>query len=555
MRKPNAYRLVSYLLMLCMLAVCVLAAAAGAETTASVVQAGKTPAVDPLTVPITPEMAIRSLLILGLFGVIATLIATRRLPALIALPLMALGIGLLAGIPLQGKDGVLATIIEGRTSPSPEGSFLLYKAIIYVILGGMFARFVADARIAERIVKYAAEFGGEDPFLMSLLMSLITIVIFTAIGGLPAIIMLGTVMFPILMSLGVPAVVCGCILVLAFPIGISLSPAQWPVKAEMYGIQTQTVARFFLIWAAVQVFVLFLFLSVEFLRLKRTTVTPGKVIRSIVAISLVAAVAGCMLFADNLASFAGASESQVAKIQSAKQFLWTGFRWFCGGVIVFALVHTLGQYFVTGRVTSQWNMITPLLPLVFILVLGFGEAYGPAFLAALGFGFLTTPRERAVQRLSKAMMTGVADVAAPVVLMLGIGMLVAAARHPTTDALLTPILARYLPRDAVNYVIFFFLASPLSLYRGPLNEWGLGVGVARILQQFMPPAATMGAIQSVGMLQDPTTTQNVWICGYLKLDINALLFKLFFYSLGLVLMGLLLSAYMFFPTAGTALSQ
>jgi hypothetical protein len=544
-RKWNG--LAIYLLMLFGIAVLFLTAGAGAGTTATVSQAAGTAIANSHDVPVTAEMLARAILILVLFGVIATLIATRRLPALIALPLMALGIGLLAGIPLLGKDGVLATIIEGRTSPSPEGSFLLYKAITYVILGGMFARFVSDARIAERIVKYAAEFGGEDPFRMSLLMALITIVIFTAIGGLPAIIMLGTVMFPILMSLGVPAVVCGCILVLAFPIGTSLSPSQWPIKASMYKIDdVGTVVQFFLIWALIQVIVLLVFLSVEFLRLKRTTVTPGRVFRDLLLVVVMASVAGGILFADKLAASQGAPESVITTIVGYKQALWIGFRWFCAAVLAFGLVHTFYQYFFVGRVTSQWNMLTPLLPLVFILVLGFGEAYGPAFLAALGYGFLTTPRERAVQRLSKAMMTGVADVAAPVVLMLGIGMLVAAARHPTTDQLLTPILDDCIPRNAMSYVLFFFLASPLSLYRGPLNEWGLGVGIARILQNFLPAGATMGAIQSVTMLQDPTTTQNVWICGYLKLDINALLFKLFFYSLSLVLLGLLLSAYMFF---------
>jgi len=132
-------------------------------------------------------------------------------------------------------------------------------------------------------------------------------------------------------------------------------------------------------------------------------------------------------------------------------------------------------------------------------------------------------------------------------LMAGIGMLIASATHPTVNGILTPILARVVPTTPLPYVIFFLLASPLALYRGPLNEFGLGIGIAKLMQNFMPPAATMGALRSVAMLQDPTTTQNIWICGYLKLDINALLFKLFFYSIALVVLGLLLSAFLFFP--------
>jgi hypothetical protein len=221
-------------------------------------------------------------------------------------------------------------------------------------------------------------------------------------------------------------------------------------------------------------------------------------------------------------------------------------RWVIWAGLLAAVVHSQVQYRLSGRLTAHWNMITPVLPLLFILLLGFKNAYGPAFIAALAFGYLTTPRDRAMQRLGRAIMDGVGDVAAPVVLMLGIGMLVAAAMHPSVDAVLTPVLAKVIPTKPLTYVLFFLIASPLALYRGPLNEWGLGVGIARLLANFMPAAATMGAIQSVSMLQDPTTTQNVWVCGFLKLDINALLFKLFFYSLSLCVAGLILSAYMFF---------
>ena len=234
---------------------------------------------------------------------------------------------------------------------------------------------------------------------------------------------------------------------------------------------------------------------------------------------------------------------------------WTGFQWVTGAVVLLALMQTQWQYWVRGRVTAQWNLLTPLMPILLILVLGFSRRgagnetlvlVAPAFMLSMAYGYLTTPRERGMQRLGKSVMDGVTDVAAPVVLMLGIGMLLAAAMHPATGAVLKPLMARIIPTTPMGYVLFFLVASPLALYRGPLNEFGLGMGIANLLQNFMPAAATMGAIKSVGMLQDPTTTQNVWVCGYLKLDINALLIKLFAYSLVLVLFGLTLSAYLFF---------
>ena len=98
----------------------------------------------------------------------------------------------------------------------------------------------------------------------------------------------------------------------------------------------------------------------------------------------------------------------------------------------------------------------------------------PAFMLSMAYGYLTTPRERGMQRLGKSVMDGVTDVAAPVVLMLGIGMLLAAAMHPRQAAVLTHHGAHH-PDDAGGYVLFFLVASPLALYRGPLNEFGLGV--------------------------------------------------------------------------------
>lgn len=511
----------------------------------------------------------RGLAILALFVVIAALIATRKLPAMIALPLMALGIGVIAGIPLFGSEGVLAGILEGG---GKTGAFMLYKAIIYSILGGMFARFIQDAKIAERLVKYAAEYGGENPFIVALFMSGIIVLIFTAIGGLPAIIMVGTVMFPVLLSLGVAPATVGGMMLLAFPIGLSLSPQVWKIRAEQYSVATEIVMKYSLIWAGIQAVVLIAFLSIEFLRMKRSPVRFATVARSlcllfgivaaiVFVVSLPALSRHALLLGEKLSGDPASSSGSlslvlkqfgsfgtglVESIRPAATMLGSALKVIAWILLLVFVFLAQGEYHRTGRLTREFNLLTPALPLVFILFLGFGEAYGPAFMAALAYGFLTTPRERAMQRLSRAIMEGVGDVAAPVVLLMGIGMLVTAAMHPSVQSLISPLIAGFIPTKPLPYIIFFFLASPLSLYRGPLNEWGLGVGVARILANFMPAPATMGAIQSVTMLQDPTTTQNVWICGYLKLDINALLFKLFFYSLFLVISGLTLSALMFF---------
>ncbi len=502
-----------------------------------------------LSEPITTEQATRSALIFVLFVIIAVAIATRKLPAMLALPLMALGIGMVAGVPFRGPDGILQAILEGKTSPAPSGSFQLYKAIIWVLFGGIFARFISDARIAERIVKYAAEYGGENPFNVALLMSAITILIFTAAGGLPMIIMLGTVMFPILLSLGVPAPVCGSILLLAFPIGAALNPAEWARVSEVFSVSVSRVRAYSLIWASLQVIVLVTFLTIEFLRMKRINLSGRSIAASLGRFALVAAVLMLFVFFDKFEPLIPSSGRAVFhSMVVAKDNISAGLKWVAWAILVIGIIVVQFNYHVKNKILDGWTLLTPILPLLFLLGLGFGEAFIPAFMASLAYGVLTTPDPQALQKLGRSIMNGVADVAAPVILMVGIGMLIAAATHPMVESILTPVLARVIPTTQMGYIIFFLLAAPLSLYRGPLNSFGLGVGVAKLMQNFMPPAATMGALHSVSMLQDPTTTQNVWICGFLKLDINALLFKLFFYSLALVVLGLILSAILFFPT-------
>lgn len=504
---------------------------------------------------ITPGMATRAAAILLFFIVIAISIAMRKMPAMIALPILAAGIGLIAGIPITGPDGILATILEGRTSPNPQGAFFLYKSIIYVLLGGMFAKFISDAGIAEQVVKFTAEYGGENPFIIALLMSAVTALIFTAIGGLPVIIMLGTVMFPVLLSLGVPATVCGGMLMLSFPIGAALSPAGWGSTAALYNVSFETVRRFYIIWALVQTIFLLIFLSIEFLRMKRTSVTPASVLRSIGAILGCAVLLFVLLYGDKVVGLVSPGAKQVvAPWGKGREFALFGFRWIVGLALLAAIAVSQARYWTGKRAVGSWNMITPILPLVFLLGFGFKDAIVPAFLVSLAYGFFTTPRERGMQKLGKSIIDGMADVAAPTVLLIGIGMLISAAMHPNVDHVLTPILARVIPTRPLPYILFFLLASPLSLYRGPLNTFGLGAGLARLMMNVMrgplgaeaAGAATMGALQSVSMLQDPTTTQNIWVCGYLKLNINALLFKLFIYSIGLCIAGLVLTTVLFF---------
>jgi S1-C subfamily serine protease len=124
-----------------------------------------------------------------------------------------------------------------------------------------------------------------------------------------------------------------------------------------------------------------------------------------------------------------------------------------------------------------------------------------------------------------AWIRGLEDVAPAIILMLGIGMLLYAARLPQVAAAVTPLIAAVAPRTPLAYVIVFGLLSPLALYRGPLNVFGVGIAVFTVLATMhaLPPVALVAAVMAVVQVQnvcDPTNTQNVWIANFTGVGVD-----------------------------------
>ena len=123
----------------------------------------------------------------------------------------------------------------------------------------------------------------------------------------------------------------------------------------------------------------------------------------------------------------------------------------------------------------------------------------PSLLVGLVYGLVTTTRpgelgERALRSLYRAF-----DVAAPpIVLFIAIGMLLAAVKLPGAVSALTPLISAVSPSGAVWFVLVFAVLVPLCLFRGPLNVFGLGAGVAGVLVSggIYPVPAVVGLMAS-----------------------------------------------------------
>ncbi len=179
----------------------------------------------------------------------------------------------------------------------------------------------------------------------------------------------------------------------------------------------------------------------------------------------------------------------------------------------------------TTRGVPAIALITPVLPLILYYALHVEAA--PAFAASAVFGVLVTRPRDAVQTLLAAAIRGVEDVAPAVLLFMGIGMLLVATKEPQFAAALAPLAAGGWARNPIAYVAVFGLASPLVLYRGPLNPFGVGIAVFTVLlaTHAVAPVILVAAIMAVVQVQnvcDPTNTANVWVANFTGVAIDTI---------------------------------
>ncbi|TDT62884.1 citrate transporter [Fonticella tunisiensis] len=75
---------------------------------------------------------------------------------------------------------------------------------VVVIFGSWFGRVLVDTGIAATIIRKTVELGGDKPLVTTVLLSIVTGIIFTSTFGAGAVVAIGVIVLPILLSLGVP---------------------------------------------------------------------------------------------------------------------------------------------------------------------------------------------------------------------------------------------------------------------------------------------------------------------------------------------------------------
>jgi hypothetical protein len=384
---------------------------------------------------------VSAILVLAVFVVFAVLMYLRRLPAIVAVPLMAVAMALAAGVGLGGVGTIVAS-----------GAAALAPVYVAVVFGALLGRVTLDTGIARALVNLAAEYGGDRPFALAMGLCAIVALLFTSLSGLGAIIMVGSIVLPIMMTTGIPRTIAATLFLMSFALGFIFNITNWTFYTKYFGVAQEGLVPYAIVLAIVDALALVLYAVVAFRRER------------------------------GYAAWAVKAEADPKP----------------------------------PRVPAI-ALLTPLLPLGLYYALHVEAA--PAFAVAAIFGVVVTRPRVAVQTLMAAAIRGVEDVAPAVLLFMGIGMLLTATKAPQFAAALAPLAAGGWIHNPIAYVAVFGFASPLVLYRGPLNPFGVGIAIFTVLlaSGAVPPLVLVAAIMAVVQVQnvcDPTNTANVWVANF-----------------------------------------
>ncbi|WP_070000362.1 citrate transporter [Cellulosilyticum sp. I15G10I2] len=422
--------------------------------------------------------------ILGIFAVLVILMMTRKIPTILALPIMAVGIALVAGIPFISSDKETFTIAKDVLE---GGAMRMSTAIAGLIFGGWFGKMLTKIGVTRTIIRKAAELAGDKPLPIALAFLVVCSIIFAASNGLGMVILVGTIILPIMISAGISPLVSGIVLLLANGIGVTFSVGTLGVYIDVLGLPLGTV---------------------------------------------------------------------------------TAYSWLCGiPLIIVAIIMIVVSIKFSGKTSKAWAMpslgadvvtsdknvrtialISPIIPVV--LVFAFKMPLVPAILIGIAASLILATPKNPIQIVSSAFIEGIQDTAGAAALMIGIGMTLKSVMAPQVAEILQPVISAIIPSSPFMFIIVFGLLSPLAIYRGPLNVWGLGSGVVALLAAAgMNPVAAMVALRldsNVQAVCDPTNSHNVWISDFTKTDVNEYLKKTIIWIAISTFVGLIAASFMVF---------
>lgn len=437
---------------------------------------------------------VQGILIIVFMLAIMALMVTRKIPTVVALIVLSIGICLIGGVPAVGVDadgakiGFLDTVIV-------SGATKLSTNIMIAVFAGWLGSVMDVTGITKTMIKKGAELGGDKTLVVTLILFAICSLLFSVIVGLGGAIMIGTIMIPILLAVGVDKLTAAGVLLFSYGVGNTFSLSTTNNYASITTASFEMVYQYSLILAALAAVAGVAFIVVRYK-------TAGK----------------------KFAFSAPASEEEVDD----------------------------SVYQIKG-VTGALAILSPVLPIL-LVVLGKIDTI-PALLIAVVWATLWTcwkaGYKRTMNMLVKTFADGFSKTASAAILMIAIGMLLNAVNQPAVSTALEPFMQAISPNGRLGVILFFALLAPLSMYRGPLNLWGMGAGLAALMVGLglLPAPAIMAGFVGVAVMQViccPTNTHNVWVSGYVGEDVTNLMKKMIVFVWPAVVIGVVVGTFLYY---------
>ncbi|QIY68202.2 TRAP transporter large permease subunit [Streptomyces sp. RLB1-33] len=370
-----------------------------------------------------------------------------------------------------------------------DGAPTLAATMIAIVLGSWLGKLLEETGIAATLVRKIVEFGGDRPVVVALGVLAVSALVGTVTGSAPAAMLAGLIGIPAMVAVGIPKVTAAGTVLMGIAVGIPFELPLWQFFSTALNLPLPTVRGFMVKLFPFALVAAVLFVLVESLR------------RGV--------------------EHTWSLKSVEDKPRSASRR------------------EKLGD-------APWYALLTPAVPL--ILALGFELAIIPSLLAGVLYALVTTtgPREMN-RRLLRTLYGGFEVAAPPIALFIAIGILLAAVKLPGAIDALEPLMKAVSPHNAVLFVLVFTLLVPLCLYRGPLNVFGLGAGIAGVLiaTGIYPAAAVLGMATSYNQVfgvADPTSTQTVWAAQYAGVSPQQVMVRTLPYVWAVALGGLCVTA-------------
>ena len=341
------------------------------------------------------------------------------------------------------------------------GAPALAATMIAILLGSWLGKLLDETGIAGTLVRKIVEFGGDRPAVVGLGVLVVSALVGSVTGSAPAAMLAGIIGIPAMIAVGIPKVTAAGTILMGIAAGMPFELPVWQFFSTALNLPVSTVQSFMLKLFPFAAVAAVLFVLIETRR--RGT--------------------------EHAWSFSSAPGASAAVTRRRR----------------------LGD-------APWYSLITPVVPILLALVLN--VAIIPSLLAGILYALITTTRPGEMnKRLLRTLYAGFEVAAAPITLFIAIGILLAAVKLPGAVNDLEPLVKAVTPHNAVLFVVVFTVLVPLCLYRGPLNVYGLGAGIAGVLiaAGIYPAIAVLGLTTSYNQVfgvADPTSTQTVWAAQY-----------------------------------------